>query len=163
MDLTWQANEMDRTMWLRWIEDLVTGESNHWAVLANTSALLFALWPGINWLGLYVLEAPGGDLVVGPFQGKPACTRIPMGRGVVGQAAMRCEPLVVPDVQRFEGHIACDPDSRSELVVPMCDASEHLRAVWDVDSPYPDHFQDEDVRFLTAVAERFRTRWSELH
>ncbi len=159
MDLVWHEGEMDRAMWLHWIDDLVRAEPNPWAVLANTVALLFAVWPAVNWLGLYVVEAATGDLVVGPFQGPPACMRIRMGQGVVGQAAMRGHALVVSDVRRFEGHIACDPNSRSEVVVPMRDQTDGLRALWDVDSPNVDQFHDEDVTFLTAVSEQFRSLW----
>lgn len=101
----------------------------------NTAALLFHLWPGMSWLGVYLMERPDGDLVVGPFQGKPACTRIRIGQGVVGTSAATKSSLAVPNVSLFPGHIVCAPGSRSELVVPSVDGMHQVRAVWDIDSP----------------------------
>ena len=95
---------------------LFAGENNGLANAANMSALLYQMLPDVNWLGFYFLQ--GRELVLGPFQGKVACVRIAMGRGVCGNAAERREILVVPDVHDFPGHIACDADSRSEIVVP---------------------------------------------
>src|SRR6266705_3221105 len=104
------------------LNGLLAGEADTVANAANTAALLFDALPDINWAGFYFLRAREGldsELVVGPFQGKPACVRIPLGKGVCGTAAARREPLVVPDVNAFPGHIACDAASRSEIVVPI--------------------------------------------
>lgn len=129
------------------LEALLTGETDALANVANATALLADSLDGINWCGVYVLR--GGELVLGPFQGKPACVRIPMGRGVCGTAAARRETIVVPDVQAFEGHIACDPASRSEIVIPILSAGD-LRGVLDVDAPSPGRFDDEDRVGLEA-------------
>jgi len=120
---------------------LLDGETDAVANLANASALLFEALGRINWCGFYLLR--GDELVVGPFQGKPACVRIPMGRGVCGTAAARRETLVVPDVDAFPDHIACDAASRSEIVVPILQGSA-LRGVLDVDAPETGRFDDED-------------------
>ena len=120
---------------------LLDGETDAVANLANASTLLSGALDGINWCGFYLLR--GDELVVGPFQGKPACVRIPMGRGVCGTAAARRETLVVPDVDAFPDHIACDAASRSEIVVPILQGSA-LRGVLDVDAPETGRFDDED-------------------
>lgn len=140
---------------------LLEGEPDPLANLANASALLAQSLPRVNWCGFYLLRA--GELVLGPFQGKPACVRIPLGRGVCGTAAARRETLVVPDVSRFPGHIACDAASRSEIVVPILQGGT-LRGVLDVDAPETDRFDDED----RAGLERFvqvlipRVAWEKL-
>jgi L-methionine (R)-S-oxide reductase len=138
---------------------LLDGETDALANLANASALLSAALERINWCGFYLLR--GGELVLGPFQGKPACGRIAMGKGVCGTAAARRETLVVPDVLAFPGHIACDPASRSEIVVPIL-ADSQLKGILDVDAPEPNRFDEEDregvelfVRTLTP-----RIDWS---
>lgn len=118
--------------------------------LANTSALLFQHLPGINWVGFYLLE--GNNLALGPFQGKPACTDISLGKGVCGSAAMKQITIVVPDVHQFEGHIACDPNSRSEIVVPMVRGGQVL-GVLDVDAPSLARFGKEEQKFLESVVE----------
>ena len=123
------------------LESLLAGESDALANLANASALLAQALERINWCGFYL--ARGEDLVLGPFQGKPACVRIAMGKGVCGTAAARRESLVVPDVAKFPGHIACDPASRSEIVVPIVE-NGMLRGVLDVDSPELARFDEED-------------------
>ncbi len=128
---------------------LLAGETDALALCANFVAALYQRMPRINWLGLYVLR--GEELVLGPFQGKPACVRIPLGRGVCGTAAARRETLCVPDVHAFEGHIACDPDSRSEVVVPVL-IDGRLWGVLDVDSPYPGRFDAADVGLLERSA-----------
>jgi len=120
---------------------LLEGETDPVANAANTSALIFQTLPDLNWAGFYLLR--GDTLVVGPFQGKPACTRIPLGRGVCGEAALRRASILVPDVHAFPGHIACDHASRSELVVPLL-AGETLHGVLDLDSPIPARFDDDD-------------------
>lgn len=131
------------------LEALLTGESDPIANTANTSALLFGALPEINWVGFYLLR--GTELVLGPFQGKPACVRIPVGRGVCGTAAEQRTTLVVPDVHAFPGHIACDADSRSELVVPLI-ADGRLLGVLDIDSPQPGRFDEQDARGVERVA-----------
>lgn len=132
---------------------LLEGESNQIANAANLSALIFNTLPELNWAGFYF--ALEGELVVGPFQGKPACVRIPMGRGVCGRAAEMRETQVVPDVDAFPGHIACDSASRSEIVIPLQKASGELVGVLDIDSPVLARFDDEDRRGLEEVARIF--------
>jgi L-methionine (R)-S-oxide reductase len=127
---------------------LLAGESDALANLANASALLAQALARINWCGFYLLR--GEELVLGPFQGKPACVRIPVGKGVCGTAAERRETLVVPDVNAFPGHIACDAASRSEIVVPILQDGVP-RGVLDVDSPEIGRFDDAD----RAGLERF--------
>lgn len=111
------------------------------AKLANASALLFTSLDRLNWAGFYTLE--GGKLVLGPFQGKPACIEIPVGRGVCGTAVREDRTLVVGDVHAFRGHIACDCASNSEIVIPLHDRNG-VAAVLDIDSPEPDRFTEED-------------------
>jgi len=130
------------------LESLLAGESDALANLANASALLAQALERINWCGFYLARSE--DLVLGPFQGKPACVRIAMGKGVCGTAAARRESLVVPDVAKFPGHIACDPASRSEIVVPIVE-NGMLRGVLDVDAPETARFDEED----RAGLERF--------
>ena len=129
---------------------LFAGENNGLANAANMSALLYQMLPEVNWVGFYFLQ--GRELVLGPFQGKVACVRIAMGRGVCGTAAERREILVVPDVQAFPGHIACDAESRSEIVVPLIQ-SGRLIGVLDVDSPILARFDDEDREGLQVAAD----------
>lgn len=137
-------------------EALVAGESDLVANAANLSALLYLIVPRVNWVGVYLLK--GGELVVGPFQGKPACVRIPLGRGVCGTAAAERRTVVVPDVHAFAGHIACDADSRSEIVVPLLDGQDALLGVLDVDSPDAGRFTDADrVGFERVAALLVRT------
>jgi GAF domain-containing protein len=124
---------------------LLAGETDALANLANASGLLAQTLERINWCGFYLTR--GQELVLGPFQGKPACVRIALGRGVCGTAGQRRETLVVPDVDAFEGHIACDTDSRSEIVVPILDSGQ-LRGVLDVDSPEKNRFDAVDKEGL---------------
>lgn len=119
------------------------------ANLANASALLWQSLEQINWAGVYLLE--GETLVLGPFQGKPACIEIPLGRGVCGTAAVRNATLVVPDVHAFAGHIACDSASRSEIVVPLRKDGRVI-GVLDIDSPFENRFTAEDQTGLEAFA-----------
>jgi GAF domain-containing protein len=128
---------------------LSAGERSGLANAANLSALLFHTLPDINWAGFYFLD--GGELVLGPFQGRVACVRIPLGRGVCGAAATRRETLIVPDVHVFPGHIACDAASRSEIVVPLIHGGQ-LYGVLDLDSPRLARFQQEDAVGLGALA-----------
>jgi L-methionine (R)-S-oxide reductase len=120
---------------------LFAGERNGLANAANMSALLYQMLPGVNWVGFYFLQ--GTELVLGPFQGKVACVRIPMGRGVCGTAAERREILLVSDVHEFPGHIACDAASRSEIVMPLVQHGR-LLGVLDLDSPELARFDHED-------------------
>src|SRR6266404_8178488 len=120
---------------------LLAGESDLIANAANTAALVYHGLPDLNWAGFYFRN--GAELVLGPFQGKPACVRIPVGKGVCGTAAARAATVLVPDVHDFPGHIACDPVSRSELVVPLTEAGEVL-GVLDLDSPLPARFDESD-------------------
>jgi L-methionine (R)-S-oxide reductase len=120
---------------------LLAGESDRIANAANFAALVWYALPGINWCGFYFFD--GHELVVGPFQGRPACVRIALGKGVCGTAAATRETQVVRDVLAFPGHIACDVASRSEIVVPLVDG-DRLIGVWDVDSPDLARFDDED-------------------
>jgi len=129
---------------------LFAGERNGLANAANMSALLYDALPKLNWAGFYFLQ--GGELVLGPFQGKVACVRIGLGRGVCGTAAQRRETLVVADVNAFPGHIACDAASRSEIVVPLLQEGR-LLGVLDIDSPAPGRFDEEDSLGLNAAVE----------
>jgi L-methionine (R)-S-oxide reductase len=120
---------------------LLAGEADRIANAANMAALIYHGLPDLNWAGFYFRR--GAELVLGPFQGKPACVRIAIGRGVCGTAAARAATVVVPDVHDFPGHIACDPVSRSELVVPLIEAGE-VSGVLDLDSPLPARFDEGD-------------------
>ena len=133
----------------RTLAALLEGEHDWIANLANTAALLFAELDDINWVGFYLLKH--GELVLGPFQGKPACVRIAMGKGVCGTAAQRRQSIVVPNVHEFGGHIACDSASNSELVVPLMRGDE-LIGVLDVDSPLFGRFDEEDRRGAEGLA-----------
>lgn len=132
---------------------LLAGERDLIANAANFAALAFATLPDINWAGFYLFD--GTELVVGPFQGKPACVRIPLDRGVCGTAAQRRETQLVEDVHAFPGHIACDAASRSEIVVPLLFADGSLLGVWDVDSPSPARFDEEDRTGMEALCGTF--------
>ena len=134
------------------LQGLLHGESDAIANAANTAALIFDALPDVNWAGFYFLR--GGELVVGPFQGKPACVRIALGRGVCGTAAARRETLIVPDVNAFPGHIACDGASQSEVVVPLIAAGRVL-GVLDLDSPRLARFDEVDARGLERLAALF--------
>ncbi len=128
---------------------LLAGEHDLIANAANTSALIFHALPDLNWAGFYFMR--NGELVVGPFQGKPACVRIAVGKGVCGTAAQRRGTIVVPDVHTFPGHIACDEASRSEIVVPLIDG-ENLLGVLDIDSPRLARFDEADRLGLERLA-----------
>jgi L-methionine (R)-S-oxide reductase len=120
---------------------LLAGESDRTANAANMAALIYYGLPDLNWAGFYFRQDE--ELVLGPFQGKPACVRIPVGQGVCGTAAARAEAVLVPDVHHFPGHIACDPASRSELVVPLIEAGA-VSGVLDLDSPLVGRFDQVD-------------------
>jgi GAF domain-containing protein len=138
---------------------LIDDEPDLVANTANMAALVYHGLPELNWAGFYF--ARRGELVLGPFQGKPACVRIPWGSGVCGAAAVRGASIVVPDVDAFPGHIACDTASRSELVVPLVVAGRVV-GVFDLDSPQPGRFDDEDragVERLVAVLLAHHPDW----
>lgn len=143
------------------LTSLLEGETDPLANLANASALLAQSLERINWCGFYLLR--GQELVLGPFQGKPACVRIPLGKGVCGTAALRREALVVSDVAAFPGHIACDADSRSEIVVPILRGGE-LLGVLDVDSPEVGRFDEEDREGLERYVQTLlpRVAWEKV-
>jgi len=132
---------------------LMAGETDPVANAANLAALIFHQLPGLNWAGFYFMK--DGELVVGPFQGRPACVRIAMGRGVCGTAAAGRETIVVEDVEKFPGHIPCDAASRSEIVVPLIRSSGELVGVLDLDSPHPARFDSEDAEGLETLAARY--------
>jgi GAF domain-containing protein len=131
------------------ISALIQDETDPIANMANCAALLFHSLPRLNWVGFYLLK--GCELVVGPFQGRPACVRIALGRGVVGTAAEKRTTIRVADVDQFPGHIACDAASKSEIVVPLVSGDSHLLGVLDVDSPELDRFDAEDEEGLRAI------------
>lgn len=133
------------------LRGLLAGEPNLIACAANMSSLLYWSLPDLNWAGFYLLDEASGDLLVGPFQGKPACVRIPLGKGVCGTAAMQRNTLVVQDVHAFPGHIACDSASNSEVVVPIVLAGDRLLGVLDLDSPIVNRFDDDDARGLERL------------
>lgn len=127
---------------------LLEGETDFVANLANASALIWQKLPQINWAGFYINK--GNELVLGPFQGKPACIRIPIGRGVCGTAAKTLQPQLIADVHQFEGHIACDQASNSEIVLPII-VNNELKGVLDIDSPDFSRFDQEDLAGLQQV------------
>lgn len=131
---------------------LLHGERDRIANAANFAALVYHALPDLNWAGFYFFD--GSELVVGPFQGRPACVRIALGKGVCGTAAATRQTQVVADVDAFPGHIACDSASRSEIVVPLYDG-ERLIGVWDVDSPRLARFDGEDRAGMEQLARIF--------
>ena len=128
---------------------LIEGETHPLVNLANAAALLYEELGDVNWCGFYLMD--GGELVLGPFCGRPACRRIALSRGVCGAAASRCKTLCVPDVHAFSGHIACDSASRSELVVPLLHEGRVI-GVLDVDSPLPARFGASEREVLEDAA-----------
>ena len=143
--------EQDYTALSRSLSHLLAGETDRTANLANAAALLDWFLTDVNWAGFYLLDAAGEQLVLGPFQGLPACVRIPLGKGVCGTAAAGRRTVVVPDVREFPGHIACDDASLSEIVVPLVRDGE-LIGVLDVDSPRTARFDRVDARGLESFA-----------
>ncbi len=132
------------------LQGLIAEEKDWLANLSNASGLLYLLMDNINWAGFYLYKEE--ELILGPFQGKPACTRIEIGSGVCGTAANTFETQVVEDVNLFPGHIACDPDSQSEIVVPMI-RNGKLLGVLDIDSPVKNRFNEVDRKFLEQFVE----------
>ena len=137
------------------LRGLLAGEPNLVACAANMSSLLYWSLPDLNWAGFYLLDAASGDLLVGPFQGKPACVRIPLDKGVCGAAAAQRRTLVVQDVHAFPSHIACDSASNSEVVVPIVLADGRLLGVLDLDSPLLNRFDEVDARGLERLVAVF--------
>jgi len=136
------------------LSGLLDGERDPIANAANMAALIYDLVPDLNWAGFYFLR--GSELVLGPFQGKVACVRIPVGRGVCGSAVAQMASLVVPDVHAFPGHIACDSASRSELVVPLI-RDQKVIGVLDLDSPTPGRFDEVDRKHFELLAQIYLT------
>ena len=134
----------------RELRGLMSGERDPIANAANASALLYATLPDLNWAGFYFLRTPD-ELVLGPFQGKPACIRIPVGKGVCGTTVARRHSILVEDVHAFPGHIACDAASRSELVVPLMREGRVI-GVLDLDAPIPSRFDAEDQAGIEEIA-----------
>ena len=132
---------------------LLHDERDRIANAANLSSLVYNALPDLNWVGFYFFD--GSELVVGPFQGLPACVRIPLDKGVCGAAARSGQTQRVEDVHTFPGHIACDSASRSELVVPLFDATGALVGVFDLDSPLPARFDVDDQKGLEAIARAY--------
>lgn len=132
------------------LQALIAGEPDLIANLANASAALNEALENINWVGFYRME--GGQLLLGPFQGKPACIRIPLGKGVCGTAAQQDKTQLVYDVHQFVGHIACDSASNSEIVIPLHDKTGRVAAVLDIDSPLVGRFTEEDKTGLELCA-----------
>jgi GAF domain-containing protein len=147
--------EEHRSNVLRSIEHMTAGEHDLIANCANVASVLHHSLDAVNWAGFYLFD--GTELVLGPFHGKPACIRIAIGRGVCGTSAAEKRTVVVPDVEVFPGHIACDAASRSEVVVPMIRAGV-LVGVLDVDSPVADRFSQNDVALLEAVVNVLMSR-----
>jgi GAF domain-containing protein len=143
-DYTALANEL---------RSLLADERDLIANAANATSLIYHALPHLNWCGVYFLKE--GELVVGPFQGKPACVRIALGKGVCGTAAAQRKTIVVPDVHAFPGHIACDAASRSEIVIPLITRESKLLGVLDLDSPELARFDDDDRRGLERLAAVF--------
>jgi L-methionine (R)-S-oxide reductase len=136
------------------LRSLIDGEPDRVANAANMAALLYHGLPDLNWAGFYFTQ--GGELVLGPFQGRPACVRIPWGNGVCGAAAARAASVLVPDVHDFPGHIACDPVSQSELVVPLIEDGR-VTGVLDLDSPRLARFDADDQAGCEQLVEIFLT------
>lgn len=133
------------------IEGLISTESDVYANLSNTSAVIYAIMDKLNWSGFYIMR--NGELVLGPFQGLPACNRIPFGKGVCGTAAERQEVMRVADVHKFPGHIACDSASNSEIVLPLIKDGV-VYGVLDIDSFEFDNFGELEEKYLLQVVER---------
>jgi L-methionine (R)-S-oxide reductase len=153
MFVTKKIEQGDKTFFYRelaaQLRGLLEGERDPVANAANFSALVFDMVPGLNWAGFYFLKSD--ELVLGPFQGKVACVRIPVGKGVCGSAVAEAHTILVPDVHAFSGHIACDAASRSELVVPLV-KDENILGVLDLDSPSPGRFDAEDQAGFEELA-----------
>lgn len=153
-----RSDRPDYDLLVRQVVSVLEGERDLTANASQFSALVYDTISGLNWAGFYFTvpskKGEGQDLLVGPFQGKPACARIPFGRGVCGSTAVKRETIVVPDVHAFPGHIACDSASASEIVIPVL-KDDRLIGVFDIDSPVVGRFDAEDQAGLEAIAEVF--------
>ena len=149
------TREEQYTLLIGQVEALIQDEPNRVANMANAAALLGQFLEKVNWVGFYLVdERPGSkELVLGPFQGLPACVRIPFGKGVCGTSADRLETMLVPDVHAVPGHIACDAASQSEIVIPIV-ASGELIGVLDIDSPILSRFDDVDQQYLELFVQK---------
>ena len=141
---------MDYQTLITQLESLLSDETDETAILANTSALLMEQLEDVNWVGFYLWK--NGELILGPFQGKPACIHIPFGKGVCGTAFARNETIRVADVHTFHGHIACDAGTNSEIVLPLKNSSGEKIGVLDIDSKKTDRFSEDDQAGLERVA-----------
>lgn len=152
---SYDGNRKDNyNLLIKQLTSLLEGETNTIANFSNASALLNQFLDRINWVGFYLMEE--GELVLGPFQGLPACVRIPVGRGVCGTAAAQLETIRVEDVHQFPGHIACDAASQSEIVIPMIDNGK-LIGVLDIDSPEKNRFDELDQQKLEEFVSALMT------
>jgi GAF domain-containing protein len=153
-----RSTRPDYQLLVRQVASILEGERDLTANASQFSALVYDTLADLNWAGFYLTvparSGQGQDLLVGPFQGKPACARIPFGRGVCGTTAVERRTVVVPDVHAFPGHIACDSASNSEIVIPLV-KNGVLMGVFDIDSPLLDRFSDEDRAGLEAMVNAF--------
>ncbi len=147
-----ESKEKNFVLVTKQLKALLEGEKNQLANLSNASALLNQFLDRINWVGFYLYEEESNQLVLGPFQGLPACVRIPLGRGVCGTSASERKTLVIEDVHQFPGHIACDAASQSEIVIPLV-KDDQLIGVLDIDSPEKNRFDHEDQQYLEVFVE----------
>jgi L-methionine (R)-S-oxide reductase len=138
----------------RQVRELLRGETDFIANAANFASFVYHELPHLNWAGFYFTNAVDGELVLGPFHGRPACTRLPSGRGVCGAAVARRDTIVVDDVTAFADHIVCDTASRSEIVVPLF-AGDDVAGVFDIDSPEVGRFTEEDRIGIAALVRAF--------
>ncbi|MCS0671107.1 GAF domain-containing protein [Cytobacillus firmus] len=144
------TREENYQLLIKQLASLLEGETNSIANLSNASALLNQFLDRTNWVGFYLMEE--GELVLGPFQGLPACVRIPLGKGVCGTAAKQMDTVRVEDVHQFPGHIACDAASQSEIVIPLVKEG-NLLGVLDIDSPEKNRFDELDQKYLEDFSE----------
>lgn len=148
-----QLHEVSYNELLTLADALLEGEDDEISAMANLSALIWQCLPDINWAGFYRVK--NGELVLSPFQGKPACNRIAFGKGVCGSAWAQKQSIVVPDVHAFPGHIACDSASRSEIVIPYFSSEGDVLGVLDIDSPLPARFDENDRTALIELIGKF--------
>ncbi len=151
------------TQLLKQAQELIEAEPHPLPSLANVSALIFSMLPDLNWVGFYLMS--GGELLLGPFQGKVACIRIPVGQGVCGSAVSENRTMLVPNVHEFPGHIACDGASNSEIVVPIHNGKEKIIGVFDIDSPVLSRFTEEEKELFEGIVNLLESkvdwnRWS---
>lgn len=149
------GKEKTYALMLENLKDLLEDDDFEISILANASALMMERLEGLNWVGFYLLR--GKELLLGPFQGNVACTRIPLGKGVVGSSAERKESIVVPDVNDFPGYIACDEATKSEIVIPLF-VKGRVYGVLDIDSGRLNRFSRTDLRYLEDAAKLIASR-----